>query len=112
MALPNVDRAVIDPAKLRDYLLSTTHPVGRFKAALFLSLGYEPLAWQRLEADLRAQHLVHPARELEASAYGRKFAIRARLVGPSGRSAEFTSIWIVLVAEDFPRFVTAYPGAS
>jgi len=30
--LPNADEAVIEPAKLRDYLLSTTHPLGRFKA--------------------------------------------------------------------------------
>jgi hypothetical protein len=30
MLLPNTDDAVIDPAKLRDYLLSTQHPLGRF----------------------------------------------------------------------------------
>ena len=35
MSLPNLDRAVIDPAKVRDYLLSDVHPVGRFKAAFF-----------------------------------------------------------------------------
>lgn len=45
---------VIDPVKLRDYLLSRTHPVGRFKAASFLSLGYSADNWARLEADLRA----------------------------------------------------------
>jgi hypothetical protein len=39
--IPNADRAVVDPAKLRDYLLSTTHTVGRFKAAFFCGqLGY------------------------------------------------------------------------
>jgi hypothetical protein len=65
-----------------------------------------------LEADLRTQHLSQPARELEATAYGRKFAIRATLIGPSGRSADLTSIWIVLVSEEFPRFVTAYPGGE
>jgi hypothetical protein len=35
MKLPNGDRALIEPEKVRDYLLSTTHPVGRFKAAYF-----------------------------------------------------------------------------
>ena len=40
MTLPNSDRAVIEGAKLFDYLLSRAHPVGRFKARFFESLGY------------------------------------------------------------------------
>lgn len=110
--LPNVERAVIEPAKLRDYLLSTTHPVGRFKAAFFGALGYRADAWQRLEADLRSQILSQPALELEPTVYGRKFAVHGRIKGPSGVAEDVTSIWIVLAAEDFPRFVTAYPGDS
>ncbi len=27
MSLPNADRAIVDPAKVRDYLLSVTYPV-------------------------------------------------------------------------------------
>lgn len=108
----NALRAVIEPAKLQDYLLSTTHPVGRFKAAFFGALGYEATAWQRLETDLRKQILSQPALELEPTPFGRKFAIHGKLKGPSGRAAEVTSIWILLTDEDFPRFVTAYPGDS
>jgi hypothetical protein len=110
--LPNAEHAVIDPAKLREYLLSPTHPVGRFKAAFFSALGYEAAAWQRLESDLRSQHLSQPARELEATPYGRKFVVRGSLEGPSGKAELVTSVWIVLAAEDFPRIVTAYPGGS
>jgi hypothetical protein len=55
--LPNVESAVIDPEKLRDYLLSPSHPVGRFKALLFSSLGYTQENWKQFEADLRNQHL-------------------------------------------------------
>jgi hypothetical protein len=40
MAPPSVDRAYVDAAKIRDDLLSDTHPVGRFKAAFFVALGY------------------------------------------------------------------------
>jgi hypothetical protein len=32
--LPNADQAIIDPVKRQGYLLSTSHPIGRFKAAL------------------------------------------------------------------------------
>jgi hypothetical protein len=108
--LPNAERAVIERAKLRDYLLSRTHPVGRFKATFFRSLGYEARRWKRLEADIRAQHLPRPTRELPITPYGRKYVIRATLVGPSGKSAAVASVWIMLANEDFPRFVTAYPA--
>ena len=57
MKLPNASLAIIDSAKLRDYLLSPAHPVGRFKAPFFAALGYAQEQWQQLEADLRAQHL-------------------------------------------------------
>jgi hypothetical protein len=54
MTLPNADRAVIDPAKIRDYLLAAAHPVGRFKARFFVSLGYTADQWGRLQDDILA----------------------------------------------------------
>ncbi len=53
MRLPNAEKAVIDAEKLRDYLLSPSHPVGRFKAVFFASLGYNQGNWQQFETDLR-----------------------------------------------------------
>jgi hypothetical protein len=49
LLIPNADRAVIEAAKLHDYLLSRTHPVGRFKAAFFHALGYSADNWRQLE---------------------------------------------------------------
>ncbi len=109
MLIPNADRAVIEPAKLHDYLLSRTHPIGRFKAAFFQALGYSSEDWRQLEADLRRQHLPEEATADEPTPYGRKYVIRATLVGPSGASAALVSVWVVRAGEDFARFVTAYP---
>ena len=109
MRIPNADRAVIDPAKLHGYLLSRDHPVGRFKAAFFLMLGYSSEGWRQLEADLRGQHLSQDATCGEQTQYGQKYAIRATLVGPSGISADIVSVWVVRTGEEFPRFLTAYP---
>jgi hypothetical protein len=53
--LPNAENAVIDPEKLRDYLLSPLHPVGRFKAVFFSSFGYTQENWRQFEADLREE---------------------------------------------------------
>jgi hypothetical protein len=112
LRLPNIENAVIDSEKLRDYLLSSSHPVGRFKAAFFSSLGYTREDWKQLEADLRRQHLTRDAVLCRETSYGRKYEIRGRIRGPAGKAREVVSIWIILVGEKVPRFVTAYPGGS
>jgi hypothetical protein len=108
--LPNRDRAVIDQTKVQDYLLSPSHPVGRFKAAFFSSLGYSQDRWRQLEMDLRHQHVIQDVHRVTEFRYGQKFEIRANLKGPSGRAVEVVSVWIVPTDEDTPRLVTAYPG--
>ena len=80
MRLPNPDRAVVDDAKVRDYLLSREHPIGRFKAAVFAWAGYRRESWQSLKADLVAVTL------------------------------PVTTIWLVPRGSEFPRLVTVYPG--
>ncbi|MEX1253605.1 MAG: DUF6883 domain-containing protein [Dehalococcoidia bacterium] len=112
MKLPNADQAVIAPEKLRDYLLSPRHPVGRFKAAFFARLGYTEADWAQLDADLRTQHLALDAEEAEPSRYGRKFTIIGPLTGPENSTSVLVSIWVIRHAEDHPRFVTAYPGRT
>jgi hypothetical protein len=37
---------------VRDYLLARSHPVGRFKAAFFATLGYAAANWESLAAAL------------------------------------------------------------
>jgi hypothetical protein len=109
--LPNSERAIISAEKLRDYLLSPSHPIGRSKALFFERLGYTRSNWFRLEADLRAQHLSHDAEEVESTTFGRIFVILAQLAGPSS-SQSVQSVWMIRSGEQDPRFVTAYPGGS
>lgn len=40
MRLPNVERAVVEDATVRDYLLSPEHPVGWANARFFTALGF------------------------------------------------------------------------
>lgn len=110
MLLPNADEAIIDPAKLRDYLLSTTHPLGRFKARFFGALGFSVDEWQELESAIRTQHLTQEAKRLPAMRSGQKFSVQAILTGPNGESAAGVSVWFIRAGETAPRFVTAYPG--
>jgi hypothetical protein len=110
MRLPEAQRAVIAPAKIRDYLLSTSHPVGRFKGPFFTSLGYTSADWRRLEEDLLAIAVSGDAERGKDSPYGQKYEIRGTLNGPSGRSAKVLTVWIILFGSDVPLFVTAFPG--
>ena len=91
MLLPGAGKATIDPAKLRDYLLSPTHPIGRFKARFFAALG-----------SLRG------VGGSSKRPFG--YTIRAILNGPNGQSAVVVSVWFIPASGMAPRFVTAYPG--
>jgi hypothetical protein len=106
--LLNAAPAIVSADKLRDYLLSSAHPIGRYKSTFFRSLGYAQEQWQVLERDLRAV-LSNEAHVSGATEYGQKFTVRGVLSGPNGRTAAIVSVWIILSGEQAPRFVTAYP---
>ena len=112
MQLPNAERAVVEDAKVRDYLLSPDHRVGRSKARFFGALGFEQPAWLILRDALVALALEGEAERGESSVFGQKYVVRGMLRGPAGRSAAVVTAWIVLRGDDVPRFVTAYPAEA
>jgi hypothetical protein len=110
VGLPNADRAVVEDAKVRDYLLSPTHPIGRFKSVFFLALGFSADRWSLLRDALLELARIGEATPGQASPFGAKFEIGGRHSGPSGRQADVLTVWMVSNGQDFPHFVTAYPG--
>ena len=103
------DVVVISPAKLRDYILSPTHPDGRGKAAYLSRLGYSQTDWLRLDRDLRAQHLILDAAPGRPSLYGTKYEIVGVLMGANGATGWIRTVWIVRHGEAIPRLVTLIP---
>jgi hypothetical protein len=110
MHLPNRDHAVVDEAKVRDYLLSPSHPVGRFKAVFFHALGFSQQDWTALRDALLGLARAGDVTPGQPSAFGQKFEIHATLHGPSGRTASVVTVWMVPNGFDLPHFVTAFPG--
>ncbi|MDD5702529.1 MAG: hypothetical protein PHU23_10840 [Dehalococcoidales bacterium] len=108
--LPNAEKAIIEAEKIRDYILSPTHPVGQFKAAVFQKLGYSYENWEDFEQVLRKFILSYDAQEVEETRFGMKFIVEGSLAGPSGRAMQIITVWVILKGEAIPRFVTAYPG--
>ena len=91
---PNVDSEMVEPAKVRDHLLSPVHPVGRFKAPVFEALGYSASRWERLQAGLLALARMTEATPGRASPYGKKFQVSGILCAPSGREGVFVTVWL------------------
>jgi len=108
--LPNADRAVVEDAKIRDYLLSPTHPVGRFKSVFFVALGFSADRWE-LPRDALLELAAPPTLLRARPAHsGSSLKSRAILQGPTGRQADVVTAWMVSNGQDFPHFITAYPG--
>ena len=108
--LPNADRAVVADAKVRDYLLSPSHPVGRFKSSFFVVLGFTVANWEDLREVLLLLARSTEASPGQTSPYGQKYDIHGTITGPSGRQASVVTVWMVPEGRDFAHFVTAFPG--
>jgi hypothetical protein len=82
VSLPNLDNVVINDAKVRDYLLSPEHPVGRFKAVFFNALGYSRDDWEVLRAHLLELVRSGTAIPQPPGTYGQKFELSGTIIGP------------------------------
>jgi hypothetical protein len=100
--------ALIARDKVVGYLLSRAHPVGRYKAAFFMAMGYAPEAPEVFERDIAQLLKMTPHGPIETE-FGRKFSTRGVLVGPNGRRARVVAVWIMSRGEQRPRLVTVYP---
>jgi hypothetical protein len=110
--LPNADRAIIKTEKLLNYILSTDHPEGKFKAAFFRKFGYQSSNWESLEKDFRKLILSHHTADVETAEYGTKYVVEGSLASPSGETIQVVTVWVILKGENVPRFVTAYSGGA
>jgi hypothetical protein len=107
--LPNAPFAEVPVEKLLAYLLDTSHELGRHKARVFRSIGYDLNHLAMLRADLRALALKNEATLDSTTPFGVKWRVSGVIVGPNGRGLRIRTIWIVRVGELVPRFVTAFP---
>jgi len=109
MQLPNRANAYISPKKLREYLLSKTHPVGMFKAKVFTAVGFTEQHINSLSEGLLAIAHTNEVREVSQGTYGEKYVLDGALLAPYGTLLQVRTVWVIDAGEDAPRFVTAYP---
>jgi len=109
MKVPNAENAVIAPEKLRDYLLSETHPDGKHKARFFQAFGFSLDDWQSLGRAVRQHISDHEVARIEPSPFGIRYVVDGIMTAPDGRSPLIRTVWFNRNGEDIPQFVTAYP---
>jgi hypothetical protein len=105
--LPNATDVIIEPSKLRDYLLNEKHPSNRGKARVLYAIGFTKEGWQQLETALRGLVLINQAEFSRETPYGPTYAVTGLLQGPSG-AANMKTIWAL--EDDATRFLSLYPS--
>ena len=108
MRLPGAGRVRIDERKVRDYLLSKTHPVGRFKARVFGALGLDETSSAAFVAELQRIAAEGDVAEVQDIAFGRKYTVPGELRGPAG-AARVLTVWIQEAGQEDVRLVTVRP---
>jgi hypothetical protein len=109
MKLPNKENVDIPLPKLLGYLLSETHPIGKFKAKYLRSVGYNETNVDLLKQDLIAVAQTEDVNEVISSTHGVKYIIDGTMKTPSGVFIKMRTVWIIDKGQKYPRFVTSYP---
>jgi hypothetical protein len=107
--VPGCDQAIVEPAKVASYLLSSTHPIGRSKARFFFRLGFREDAPEELVRALLEHIRIYDVADAAGSSYGTKYRVDGPIASPNGRTPRISSVWIIRGGEVAPRFVTAFP---
>jgi hypothetical protein len=109
MSLPNSEKAYVPDQKLKAYLLSETHAIGRAKAKYFRGLGDTESNAEQLADALLAIVKSEEVREKVTTDYGTKYIVDGDILTPGGTVVRLRTVWVIEPHDDRPRFVTAYP---
>ena len=110
MKVSNNDRAYIPIEKIRDYLLSTSHPVGRSKSIFFNEIGYNIKRINLLSKELNRIIRENEVDEEIRTIYGNKYIVKGNIGSMFKKAIPIVTVWIIEKEDSVPRFVTAYPS--
>lgn len=109
MRLPNADLAVVERAKVAEYLLNLRHLYGASKARFFIGFGFRVDDWEVFAEALRKHAQRHEISAVSQTRWGPRYEIDGELKAPDGRQPRIRSVWQFDEGEIAPRLITAYP---
>lgn len=104
--IPNAPQAFVKEDKIKLYLLSDTHPVGKHKARVLRSLGFSLQQWDLLRDALCQHAQQNDYTDITPSINGPLYEVQCHLQTPDGRNPCITTVWEI-AAGQAPSFVTA-----
>ena len=107
--LPNADSAIVDLAKITEYLLNDAHPQGSAKSRFLKLFGFKLDRPDELERALLAHARAHPISRIRSSLFGPKFEVSGPMAAPDGRLLHVRTVWIIRLGDANPAFVTLKP---
>ena len=109
MGLPNASRAVVEQAKIVEYLLNPAHRYGASKARFFAQFGFRAEAWEVLAGALREHAQENEVTKVRETGFGPRYEVEGELTAPDGRRPRVCTVWQMDDGETAPRLITAYP---
>ena len=109
MGLPNVGRALVEQAKIVEYLLNPVHRYGASKARFFAQFGFRLEDREVLAVALREHGQQNEVTKLRRTGFGPRYEVEGELTAPDGRRPNVCTVWQMDEGEAAPRLITAYP---
>lgn len=109
MRVPYLENAVIDEAKIVDYLLSDTHERGRGKAGFFKRFGFSVAQWDVLKDAFLRHLLENEVADKVFTEEAAKYVVEGPFPTPDERTPLVRAVWRIEKGTNFPRLITAVP---
>lgn len=94
MQLPHGDRVRIDDRKVREYLLSDTHPVGRHKRRFFEAVGFPRERPEELVQAIRFVAAHGTVSRRLVSQHGTRYIVDAAVASPTKTIVVLRTVWV------------------
>jgi Domain of unknown function (DUF6883) len=109
MRLPNPHLAIVEQAKICDYLLNLDHRFGASKARFFAAFGFTLDVWEELAVALKDHGVKNEVSKVKETGFGRRYEVEGELATPDGRRPRMRTVWQVDEGHEAPRLITAHP---
>ncbi|HVC59426.1 MAG TPA: hypothetical protein VND19_03545 [Acetobacteraceae bacterium] len=106
--LPNAEHAVVEPRRVRDYLLNRAHPSGGSKSKFVMAYGFAATDWHLLRTSLIQHGRTNSIMRRVETAWGIRYTVACSCRTPDGRDPCIRTVW--QMESDLPRLLTVLPG--
>lgn len=107
--LPDLDAAVVEDAKLTDYLLDLSHPRGAAKARFLMAFGFAPERPDEAREAFLEHARQHEVSTSQQNRFGTIFEVEGPIPSPDGRNPEVRTVWMIDQGASAPRLITMVP---